>query len=781
MDYQRKFILTSFFCYQCSLTDRLDPVPGGDIIDLESFLASARIVYPQLSDDSINLIFKSYRDTWSLCPDKSITDTRNLFYSLVHFTQEILCSDRQGHLAVRFEKLFKWREVTEYIGETLPICANLAYMECFNEAKRSIHNFEWACVLPSDNAQLRDIFERERLIDLHQHLKASTSVFDISWICLMNHTSHRGKQFKRLLDAKTDNPQKLYDTVRLAALIRLELYRAIVSDRYRENRCLYKVINDNYKFVELQFEIDYERTRSKQNLKGNGYVYDYASPCNDNPMAIFTGERLILYETLRHIYRGDSERVSALLHRYILIKSHIRECFVQLDDNMGFANFNCYETKKETFIDNLRYKHYSDLMFRLPMYEAHKFYYQDYIETRIAPQYPYRKMRERYSKIEKLNQDTGIDYRFIYHFIKIKENSKIYQSRNYRNRKAAKKQALALKKLLSEQSAIFRVVGIDAANSEMNCRPEAFSETYKMISEANQDIGLTYHVGEDFYDIADGLRAIDEAIRLLKLRRGDRLGHCIALGILPEKFYQERDKHLIIPQQVLVDNMVWIKMKAAEYNVTVPPMIQKQTEEIFEDFRKALRNKNADRFAMDIIEYGRAMQERIYSWDDYEKYMEDDNRIGKINYAYDRDEKWRVAGETVVEFVVSDAYIRLMHDLQNRMMDDIELRQIVIECCPSSNIKIGRLGRLDCHPIFRFFDPAYEGHHIPVTVNTDDLGIFPTSLPREFELLALAMLKKRNNKGDSEYNSIEVYEWVWRLVRNAHIYRFGKQNLPVSC
>lgn len=36
-----------------------------------------------------------------------------------------------------------------------------------------------------------------------------------------------------------------------------------------------------------------------------------------------------------------------------------------------------------------------------------------------------------------------------------------------------------------------------------------------------------------------------------------------------------------------------------------------------------------------------------------------------------------------------------------------------------------------------------NNHNLPVTVNTDDLGIFYTSLPREFELLTLALLKKK--------------------------------------
>ena len=59
------------------------------------------------------------------------------------------------------------------------------------------------------------------------------------------------------------------------------------------------------------------------------------------------------------------------------------------------------------------------------------------------------------------------------------------------------------------------------------------------------------------------------------------------------------------------------------------------------------------------------------------------------------------------------------------------------------------------------------------TVNTDDLGIFYTSLPREFELLTLALLKKKNEDGSTLYSSQEVYDWIERIVRKAHAYCFS--------
>ena len=131
------------------------------------------------------------------------------------------------------------------------------------------------------------------------------------------------------------------------------------------------------------------------------------------------------------------------------------------------------------------------------------------------------------------------------------------------------------------------------------------------------------------------------------------------------------------------------------------------------------------------------------------------------------------SGEVVEDFIVYPEYVSFIEAIQHKMTECIERLQLVIECCPSSNVKIGRLKRFDQHPIFTFCSVKNgNNHNLPVTVNTDDLGIFYTSLPREFELLTLALLKKKDEGGSTLYGSQEVYDWIERIVRNAHAYCF---------
>src|SRR5207253_1199797 len=55
-----------------------------------------------------------------------------------------------------------------------------------------------------------------------------------------------------------------------------------------------------------------------------------------------------------------------------------------------------------------------------------------------------------------------------------------------------------------------------------------------------QPLGLTVHVGEDFQWLTSGLRAVAEPIHWGLLRRGDRIGHGIALTLDPDEWWRRR-------------------------------------------------------------------------------------------------------------------------------------------------------------------------------------------------------------------------------------------------
>lgn len=85
--------------------------------------------------------------------------------------------------------------------------------------------------------------------------------------------------------------------------------------------------------------------------------------------------------------------------------------------------------------------------------------------------------------------------------------------------------------------------------------------------------------------------------------------------------------------------------------------------------------------------------------------------------------------------------LELFEVLRRAVLDEVARRDLTVEACPTSNQVIGGFGGLENHPIFRFDTQGLgEGNDPPirVTVNTDDPGVFSTSLPGEYAVLGWA-------------------------------------------
>ena len=52
---------------------------------------------------------------------------------------------------------------------------------------------------------------------------------------------------------------------------------------------------------------------------------------------------------------------------------------------------------------------------------------------------------------------------------------------------------------------------------------------------------------------------------------------------------------------------------------------------------------------------------------------------------------------------------------------------------------------------------------LSVSINTDDQGVFSTSLENEYALMAIALEKEKDENGDLKYNSSMIYEWLERV------------------
>lgn len=83
---------------------------------------------------------------------------------------------------------------------------------------------------------------------------------------------------------------------------------------------------------------------------------------------------------------------------------------------------------------------------------------------------------------------------------------------------------------------------------------------------------------------------------------------------------------------------------------------------------------------------------------------------------------------------------------------------IAIECNPTSNVLIGAFGEYEMHPLLKF-DKSLVGNddrspNLNISINTDDIGVFDTSLSNEYAMMFAAIRKKRHEEGNENDLSI---------------------------
>ncbi|MGL5634748.1 MAG: hypothetical protein ACRCX8_18240 [Sarcina sp.] len=364
----------------------------------------------------------------------------------------------------------------------------------------------------------------------------------------------------------------------------------------------------------------------KMNYNGRKVKVDYAlGSCisgSNKATEVFQGERCLLYKCFKKIYSNDTEfmEYADLFYVYLIIKNKFRAELIQNNEKVGFSNFSDYQErkskyiKKNTILDEsisgtavlTSIKNQNILSLEARIIPAmskcgisnqikeidkivSKYICEDENNQWIKEIDKNIEIDEKYKVERKKYVDKLIKQRLFYvlHFPKKidsldqKDSSEIQRCRHYENRKYIKAMSYAIKNLREKnKEEAARILGIDACSNELVMRPEVFGQSFRYLkkhipskkniseeTEKMQRLRLTYHVGEDFLDIVDGLRAIDEAIYFLDLTYGDRLGHAIALGIDVKSWYRKKLNKVYLSKQAILDNVAWLISKVKYYNI----------------------------------------------------------------------------------------------------------------------------------------------------------------------------------------------------------------------
>jgi adenosine deaminase len=219
------------------------------------------------------------------------------------------------------------------------------------------------------------------------------------------------------------------------------------------------------------------------------------------------------------------------------------------------------------------------------------------------------------------------------------------------------------------------LVGIDFSNMEEGFPPKDKKSFFEKIKLDNQNnpkkaLSILYHVGESFNDKTpmSAIRWVYEAA----MNGADRLGHCIALG---REFASYQGKEI---SELVSERLDQLEFELENYEELNLLLACESKEDLLNEKNLLLSKAKSDR----------------------------------------------------VKILLDEKKIEQIQKLQNFVMKKIARLGSIIECCPTSNLRIGMLTDLKTHPIHRFIQ-----NKIRVTISTDDPGIFATDIQTEYRLL----------------------------------------------
>ena len=341
------------------------------------------------------------------------------------------------------------------------------------------------------------------------------------------------------------------------------------------------------------------------------------------------------------------------------------------------------------------------------------------------------------------------------------------------------------------------IVGIDAASNECNTEPWLMAPIYERIRTRTltkpllrtnkmqyirlQNLGFTYHVGEEFRHLLSGLRHIDEVIEHFQYKAGDRLGHAIALGQDIDDWVRSNEV-VVLPRMEHLENLLWLWGNIVYRKMEIHVM----AEELEGRIMDAAKEIFGDAAGLTTFVLYEAYQEKFKLSHDYvfkecEKSLinanQEENSQGHFCRLYDVENAkgkgymWTkekllctyycpyhaLRFREPIFIPVSSSESSILKEIQTQMIAKVEKRGIYIETNPTSNTAISSQTSLFSHYIMNLNSLGLkkngEDRSVLVTVNSDDPIIFNTHAENELAYIYHALVH-------NGYEKEKILHWI---------------------
>lgn len=710
---------------------------------------------------------------------------------------ELLCDlvnellDYNGSLSVHYKHILRWQKIAALLGEDIAVSACLAI-------KGKSSDFIWPDTLEHNEPSVNSMLS-EGVADIHSHLNGSYAAFELGWINRMNrmNTSASDNPFggktRNISIDHTLGGLEHFDWMIIAARVRLLLFKALRYKNYDKSSAIEEIVrlhdSTAHRTAALRslitdassLAINSKKSDDAYNRHWDYALEDVSGDVAKSPYLTLRGERWLSYTIIKEVLTcSQAKNLLALLYLYHVIKISCRKEMILSNGLIGLSNFQSFENGNSRFLQKAEDKvSVSDMMiFRYAVKTALGDSLTDSVELRCGLD-TFDKLHKYklYQNIFDSNNYTDKNFLGCLTFVNIlsktvpldtlhDDSLKLIQYRKYNDKRDAR------------DIPYLKLTGIDVGGNDAKNRPEYFAQAYRY---CKGKCGRTFHIGEDYVDAVDSLRYIDEAYTFLELQRGDRLGHALVLGEDIEDFYYKRNYSVLLRRGALIDSIVWLICRSKELNIPIDPELV-QTLEGTAQNQYSLLSLNID---WSITDYWHSMlirsntsKDPLQNADYARCCVSKNNRCQGDEAAKNICSKIRNAKNLTrehVQFVWPREAIPVIILLQKALLKKLQNKGVVIETCPTSNRMIGHFDRYDEHPLLKFNHLSFEGNSTPlVSINTDERGIFATSIRREYSLMCLA-IEKRLQKEDKLPEAVarrKSIEYMTRIMRSAKLQIF---------
>jgi len=355
------------------------------------------------------------------------------------------------------------------------------------------------------------------------------------------------------------------------------------------------------------------------------------------------------------------------------------------------------------------------------------------------------------------------------------------------------------------------VTGIDGAAHELDAPPAVFAPAFRLLKRAGIN-HVTFHAGEEFRHLVQGLRTIHEVMEFLPVRDGDRLGHAVAAGIDPAHWLRTlEDPHgrracVLMPCDEALDDAVLahaLLVKRGDHGADVarleqrisawsayvygepkPPTLLVDAWKLRRlDLHLAYHPKFRDLIEHHFADASFSERVRRTTLDEATRrelhaiaQAKRDNRPAFEVLCQRQDRAVRKRGAERVEVGLDDYSQNVLWALQQETLKKVVDKRLVIETLPTSNVRIAPYDGFPDHHLFRWLGlktacGTHDEVNPTVVVGSDDPGIFATNMHNEFVHIHRVLTE---HYGLDDGYAADILD---RLNTNARRYSFSE---PVS-